>query len=192
MPAKQLNPKQARFVQEYLLDRNGRRAAIRAGYSERSANQTASDLLRLPKYQHVRAAVDAAIADEARANSALRARICEELCAVGFSRVPELLDASQLAELDEHQQAAVSQISYFTDSDGGRTLARIRTWSKTQALALLLKNFAMLERAQGADDITRAIAEVESGLDLYETQLDALVEAVEAVEQSEVEPSSPL
>ncbi|NLC24712.1 MAG: terminase small subunit [Oxalobacter sp.] len=40
-----LNPRQARFVSEYLVDLNGTQAAIRAGYSERSAKQTASRLL---------------------------------------------------------------------------------------------------------------------------------------------------
>ena len=34
---KKLTPKQQKFVQEYLIDRNATQAAIRAGYSERSA-----------------------------------------------------------------------------------------------------------------------------------------------------------
>lgn len=40
-----LNPRQARFVSEYLIDLNGAKAAVRAGYSERSARQTACRLL---------------------------------------------------------------------------------------------------------------------------------------------------
>jgi len=44
-PAEALNPRQARFVSEYLIDLNGKQAAIRAGYSERSAKQTACRLL---------------------------------------------------------------------------------------------------------------------------------------------------
>lgn len=51
-------PQQARkpsredlFVLEYMKDLNGRQAAIRAGYSERSARQTASDLLAEPVVQ---------------------------------------------------------------------------------------------------------------------------------------------
>ena len=46
-----VNPRQARFVDEYLVDLNATQAAIRAGYSKRSANQQASDLLALPKIQ---------------------------------------------------------------------------------------------------------------------------------------------
>ena len=41
-----LTPKQERFVQEYLIDLNATQAAIRAGYSERTADQIGSELLR--------------------------------------------------------------------------------------------------------------------------------------------------
>jgi len=39
------------FAGEYLVDLNGKRAAIAAGYSERSAEVTASRLLRKPRVQ---------------------------------------------------------------------------------------------------------------------------------------------
>jgi phage terminase small subunit len=41
-----LTPKQNRFVEEYLLDLNPTQAAIRAGYSVRTATQQASLLLQ--------------------------------------------------------------------------------------------------------------------------------------------------
>jgi len=40
-----LTPKQARFVDEYLIDLNGTQAAIRAGYSADTAQEQASRLL---------------------------------------------------------------------------------------------------------------------------------------------------
>ncbi len=43
-----LTPKQARFVQEYLIDLNATQAAIRAGYSEKTARQVASENLSKP------------------------------------------------------------------------------------------------------------------------------------------------
>jgi phage terminase small subunit len=49
---KTLTPKQRRFVDEYLVDLNATRAAIRAGYSPRSANEQASmNLAKLSAYQ---------------------------------------------------------------------------------------------------------------------------------------------
>ena len=40
-----LTPKQARFVEEFLVDLNATQAAIRAGYSDKFANRQASQLL---------------------------------------------------------------------------------------------------------------------------------------------------
>ena len=51
MPDWKPTPKQALFVQEYLKDQNGARAAIAAGYSERTARQTASENLTKPNIQ---------------------------------------------------------------------------------------------------------------------------------------------
>jgi len=41
-----LNPKQKKFVREYLVDCNGTQAAIRAGYSKKTAGQIAEQLLK--------------------------------------------------------------------------------------------------------------------------------------------------
>lgn len=41
----ELTDKQARFCEEYLIDLNATQAAIRAGYSEKTANRIASELL---------------------------------------------------------------------------------------------------------------------------------------------------
>lgn len=46
-----LSPKQQRFVREYCVDENATQAAIRAGYSERSAGVQGHDNLKLPKIQ---------------------------------------------------------------------------------------------------------------------------------------------
>lgn len=57
---KQLKPKQARFVAEYLKDSNATQAAIRAGYSSNTAGSQAHDLLKKPE---IRGAVEKAQAD---------------------------------------------------------------------------------------------------------------------------------
>jgi phage terminase small subunit len=52
-----LTEKQQRFVEEYLIDLNATQAAIRAGYSAKTAKASASRLLT---YVDVKAAIDAA------------------------------------------------------------------------------------------------------------------------------------
>ena len=46
-----LNEKQERFCKEYVIDLNGKQAAIRAGYSEKTAEVQASQLLTILKVQ---------------------------------------------------------------------------------------------------------------------------------------------
>ena len=49
-PTKELNPRQTRFVQEYLIDLNGTQSAIRAGYSKKTAANIAEENLRFYPY----------------------------------------------------------------------------------------------------------------------------------------------
>jgi phage terminase small subunit len=53
-----LSARQRAFCAEYLVDRNGTQAAVRAGYAPRSAKQQASRLLAHPK---VKASITAAL-----------------------------------------------------------------------------------------------------------------------------------
>ena len=46
-----LTPKQQRFVEEYLIDLNLTKAAVRAGYSEKTARQIGSENLSKPAIQ---------------------------------------------------------------------------------------------------------------------------------------------
>lgn len=57
-----LTPKQEAFVREYLIDLNGTQAAIRAGYSAKTANEQAARLLAKA---NVAEAVSAAKAERA-------------------------------------------------------------------------------------------------------------------------------
>ena len=45
---RRLTPKEQRFVEEYAIDLNGTQAAIRAGYSPKTARSIASETLQRP------------------------------------------------------------------------------------------------------------------------------------------------
>jgi len=91
-----VNAKQAAFVREYLIDRNATQAAIRAGYSEKTAYSHGQRLLK-----HVE--VSAAIEDGAKEHA--------ERCAVTVdSLTKELNDALKVAETKENAAAMVSAI----------------------------------------------------------------------------------
>ena len=52
-PFSRLTDKQQRFVEEYLIDLNATQAAVRAGYSEKTAAEIGSENLRKPQIQGI-------------------------------------------------------------------------------------------------------------------------------------------
>lgn len=64
-----MTPKQLRFVQEYLLDLNATQAAIRAGYSKRTANEQGARLLAKASVAEAIAAAQARRADRTEINA---------------------------------------------------------------------------------------------------------------------------
>ena len=62
-----MTPKQERFVQEYLIDLNATQAAIRAGYSEKTAEIIGFENLRKPNI--------AKLIEQSRSNLAKEAQI---------------------------------------------------------------------------------------------------------------------
>lgn len=94
-----LNPKQTRFCQEYLIDHCGTQAAIRAGYSAKTANEQASQLLAKLHIQEYIAAREKKIADKLEITAE---RITAELAKCGFSDMKQFAkwggDGVQLVE----------------------------------------------------------------------------------------------
>lgn len=82
-----LSPKQLVFVQEYLMNKNGRQAAITAGYSEHSADSTASRMLKNDK---VKQYLDR---KETNLNRDLREMFVDK-AAKAFRVIEELMDSA--------------------------------------------------------------------------------------------------
>lgn len=86
--ASKLTAKQQQFVREYLIDFNATQAAIRAGYSEKTAAQTAARLLRNVK---VLAEIQRMGQKSAQKLEITRVSIMQELAAVGFARASDFV-----------------------------------------------------------------------------------------------------
>ncbi len=65
-----LTDKQARFVEEYLVDLNATQAAVRAGYSEKTAGQVGFENLKKPEIQDAISAAMKTRAEEAQIDAA--------------------------------------------------------------------------------------------------------------------------
>ena len=61
-----LTPKQQRFVEEYLIDLNATQAAIRAGYSEKTAKEIGSENLTKPNIAKVIAEAQEKLSNKAQ------------------------------------------------------------------------------------------------------------------------------
>ncbi|MFG1265642.1 terminase small subunit [Xanthobacter aminoxidans] len=79
-----MTPKQSRFVAEYLIDLNATQAAIRAGYSKRTARFTAAENLAKP---YIAAEVKQAMAERAARTEITADRVLKELAKIGFSDI---------------------------------------------------------------------------------------------------------
>ena len=82
---------QKRFVQEYLIDLNATQAAIRAGYSKKTAQEQASRLLSKVKVQ---ADIQKAMKRRSERTGITQDRVLEELALIAFSDISELLEIS--------------------------------------------------------------------------------------------------
>jgi phage terminase small subunit len=79
-----LTPKQERFVEEYLLDLNATQAAIRAGYSARTAYSQGQRLLKNAELQD---AIAKAQANRSNRTGITQDMVLSELAKIGFSDI---------------------------------------------------------------------------------------------------------
>ena len=141
-----MNPRQQRFVDEYLIDLNGYRAAVRAGYEEKWARHIASRLLRRPE---IAEAVEKA-KEERRERLRITAdRVLAELARMAFADIGRLIaqDAKGLSlkdtnELSPDDLAAVAAIEVGADGKG-----RVRLHSKLRALDSIARHLGLFEKA---------------------------------------------
>jgi phage terminase small subunit len=157
-----LEPRQERFVQEYLIDLNATQAAIRAGYSEKTASSQGQRLLTNVE---VRNLIDAALAEREVRSSVKADRVLAELARLGLSNIADYItvqeDGSAVVDLSRatrEQLAAVQEITVdeLTDGkgEGARPVKRIRLKlaPKTPALELLAKHLNLLREVGSKDN----------------------------------------
>ncbi len=150
-----LRPKQAAFVYEYLKDFNGGKAAVRAGYSERTCREIASQLLTKP-------AVIAAV--EKVANARLQKldlqgdEILREALLIAKSDLGDILDFTgdvvklkAAKDIPEHARRAISSFKVKRYTEGVGELAKevevteFKLWDKLSAIEKIGKYLGLFE-----------------------------------------------
>jgi phage terminase small subunit len=147
MAKRKLTAKQQRFTEEYLRDFNATQAAIRAGYSARTAGKIGSQLLG-------KTGIAEAIArgrDRATAKAEVTVdRIVQAAAAVAFSDIRQLYDErGELLPVHQWPDGVAESVAGIEVEERfeGRGEAReyvgqlrkVKRWDKTKALEILAK-----------------------------------------------------
>ncbi len=177
--------KRRRFVEEFCVDWNATQAAIRAGYSEKTAYSQGQRLLK-----HVE--IQAAIAEEqdrlAERTRISRERVVKELARTGFADMrqfarwsPDGVSLVDSEELSPDDTPAVSEVvtehKIITNKDGEivgeRTNTKVKLHDKHRALELIGKHLGMWS-GSGGDDIGRLTDTFLAGADAMRKTSEAM------------------
>lgn len=117
-----LRGKQQRFVDEYLVDRNATQAAIRAGYSAKTAYSIGEENLRKPE---VKKAIEIGEAELAERTKITQDMVMKELAKIGFSNMLDYITITDggnpitdFSALTPDQAAAISEITVEEYTEG--------------------------------------------------------------------------
>ncbi len=139
-----LTEKQQRFVAEYLIDLNGTQAAIRAGYSAKTADVQASRMLGNVKVQQ---AISEAMAERSKRTGVNQDRVVLELAKIAFVKMTDIVDNQGRikSSATEDDLACIESMKYKeSESDTGSSVEReVKISPKLKALELLGKHLGM-------------------------------------------------
>jgi phage terminase small subunit len=102
-----LNRKQQRFVDEYLIDLNATQAAIRAGYSPKTAGQIGDENLKKPQ---IAEAIEKAVSERSARTGITADRVLAELAKIGFADIRKAIkwySQANVAAIDDPDSEAL-------------------------------------------------------------------------------------
>ena len=143
---KKLTPKQEQFCLEYLIDLNATQAAIRAGYSKKTAQVIGSENLVKPLVQE--RVTELTQARKQRAEKTAD-DIIKEYESIGFSRVTNIVEFNESGaafvkssdKLSDSDKAAIESVEVIErGGDVPEIRTKIKLHSKQTALAQLSKH----------------------------------------------------
>jgi phage terminase small subunit len=182
-----LTAKQARFVEEYLIDMNATGAARRAGYSKKSAEDQGYDNLRKPEIQRAIAAARAQLSERCQVSLD---DITRELMRMGFANLADFHGITSegepyidLSACTREQLAALQDLSVEDYVEGrgedARMVKRVRVKlaDKRGSLGLLAELLG-----HGA----KRKVEMSGSLKVEDAKRDALAETIRRMETDDL------
>lgn len=141
-----LNPKQKRFCEEYIVDLNATQAAIRAGYSKKTAHVIGFEHLSKPKIQEY---ISTLRAEQEKRTEITADMVVAELAKIGFANMQQYVNGGnnvlELKNLDSKVTAAVSKVKTTLKEDGS-VITEIGLYDKVAALEKLGRHLGIFEK----------------------------------------------
>ncbi len=147
---KGLTPKQELFCQEYIIDLNATQAAIRSGYSAKTAYSIGEENLKKPD-------IDLRIKELMKVRSErteiTQDRVLQEYARLAFLDPRKFFDANgnliNVVDLDDETAAALAGIEVTTEKDKDGDLSftkKVKLNDKGRALDSLARHLGMFEK----------------------------------------------
>lgn len=154
---KELTAKQIKFCEEYLIDLNGTQAAIRAGYSAKTASVIAAENLVKPNIQ---AYLSKRQQELQEATGITQKRVLEEYAKVAFTDIRKFYTVDgalkPIKDLEDDAAGALAGIEVYeekvSDSDPQDetvvtgTIKKIKIYDKVKALDSLARHLGMFSK----------------------------------------------
>lgn len=140
-----LTEKQQRFVDEYLIDLNATQAAIRAGYSVKTAKDIGcQNLAKL----NIQQAISEKMAERSKRTGVNQDRIVLELAKIAFVNAADVIDSDDAtikagATADDTAAIQSVKVKVIPTKEGEGVEREIRLNDKLKALELLGKHLGM-------------------------------------------------
>ena len=161
-----LTDKQKLFITEYLVDLNATQAAIRAGYSKKTAPWIGAENLKKPQIQAEIQARQEKIQDKLEIS---QERIIQELAAIAFANGSDFAEVIESGDFQSVKFKATEKLpaekrSAISSIKSGSAGMEVKTYDKLRAMELLGKYLGYLD---GNGDKGKATSLADTIMDAY-------------------------
>ena len=162
-----MTDKQDRFCEEYMIDLNATQAAIRAGYSPKTAREQAPRLLANVSIQNRIAQLQA---EQSRRTGVSADRVVRELAKIAFANASDLIDpetASVKLDASRDDLAAIQSIKVKSFGEDGLE-HEVKLADRLRALDLLGKHLGMYKDASEKENAAAQNNDIQTLADLLQ------------------------
>jgi phage terminase small subunit len=163
------------FAREYLVDLNGKRAAIAAGYRKRSAEVTASRLLKKPRVQKL---IRKLMNRRAKKLDLTGEKVLKELALLAFANIVDYIDIGpdgsarvNLSRVDRDKGAAIQEVDIDEVSERRGRKPGEPTFETVKRI-----RFKLADKGQNLERLGRHLKLFSDKLEI--TGLDSLAERI--------------